>query len=315
MNQANRYKLGLFAAAAIILIILSFFLVGVSEYFEPKLRVLTVFKDSVEGLKVGSPVKYKGVALGRVTRMAMRNTDQFIDVYMIVYSSAMDTICQDSNRIEECTLVSLHDYFMQLKKQGIRCSLQSSGITGGVFIELDSNAGKDEYTLPVEAPSDVLYIPSRPSHITAVIENISKSAEQLAKVDFVELSERMSNAFESIDTRLNDPKITDLVYKMNSIAIKLEALLKGVDREDIEDITGEAKKSLVTINRFLNETNNARQVFVTEFNDLKRRIVLSLTRLDILLDRMSELTEEIDNDPASILRGKRKPYTIPSTSE
>lgn len=313
MIEANRYKLGVFIAVALTLIVSSFFLVGLSKIFEPRLELLTVFRDSVEGLKIGSPVKYKGVPLGSVTRIAMRDSDEYIDVYMVIYSSSMDTICNDDeNQIVKCNLNSLHDYFLRLKKKGVTCSLQSSGLTGGAFIELDKapHGSISLFKTGVKPPYDVLFIPSRPSHVSAVIENLSKVAEELAQVNFVKLSGQLRRTFDSIDAKLNDPKIDDIIKKVSDLSTKLDNLVSHIDEKSLKKLYNDLVKMLSSVDELAGKTNETRANMVVEFGSLKSRIISSLDRLDETMSAISELANELDENPDAIIRGKAKPEII-----
>jgi phospholipid/cholesterol/gamma-HCH transport system substrate-binding protein/paraquat-inducible protein B len=312
MIEANRYKLGVFIAVALTLIVASFFLVGLSKIFEPRLELLTVFRDSVEGLKIGSPVKYKGVPLGNVTRIAMRDSDEYIDVYMVIYSSSMDSICRESeNQIVQCNLNSLHDYFLRLKKKGITCSLQSAGLTGGAFIDLDKSPnGTHLFKTSVKPPYDVLYIPSRPSHVTAVIENLSKVAEELAQINFIKLSGQLKRTFDSIDAKLNDPKIEEIISKASDLSAKLDRLISNVDKDSLKKLYDDLVKMLASIDELAGKTNETRANMVVEFGGLKSRIISSLDRLDETMSAVSELANELDENPTALIRGKAKPEII-----
>ena len=70
MNEANKFKLGAFLLIAITLLIVGFLSAGIMQIFAPKYRAMTVLNTSVEGLAVGSPVKYLGMPVGKITGIA-----------------------------------------------------------------------------------------------------------------------------------------------------------------------------------------------------------------------------------------------------
>ncbi len=338
MREASRYKLGAFVAVAVLLIILSFFLVGLSELFEPKLTVLTVFRDSVEGLKVGSPVKYKGVSFGRVTRIAMQNQTGYIDVFMVIYSSSMDSIDPKTKRISQSrTNSSLFYYFNNLKEQGMRCSLQSSGITGGAFIELDDRKHATKQNLPeieVSVPEDVVYIPSRPSHVSAVIENISKTAEELAKINITglaaqfkstmarldtklaelkitEVTNKLTATLDLLNTRLKDPKLIDFIDKMDKISGKLE---EGLDKfgktftaKKIDDLILDISKCIKALTELAGNVEDKMQTI----SELRRQLTATMSNLNETLDAATELCTDISENPTSLIRGKAQKQIFP----
>ncbi len=64
-------------ASGIILAVLIFIWLGMSRYFEKGQYYAIYFNESVQGLDVDSPLKYRGVMIGRVTRnaVALRKKD------------------------------------------------------------------------------------------------------------------------------------------------------------------------------------------------------------------------------------------------
>lgn len=308
MTEANKYKLGIFITTALTLIIASFLLVGLSELFEPKLEIMTVFKDSVEGLKIGSPVKYKGVSLGRVTRIALRNIDEYVDVYMVVSSSSMDNVLTDAEDIVKCSSSSLNSYFMNLKVKGVRCSTQSSGITGGAFVELDWTP-EAPAPLQVRVDKDYIYIPSRPSHISAVIENVSKIAEEIARFNFVEFKNKLTLTLDSIDVKLNSPQFNNLLDNLDKISSEIEICTKNVNKslthQKITQLVNEFSATLNSVNGLAVRANRK----VEAIDDIKFRAITSLAKFDATLETLTELLNDIDENPSSILRGKGKPET------
>src|SRR6516164_8925775 len=67
--KANYFKLGLFVIGAIIAGVIVLVVIGSGRWFQPKLTIETYFNESVQGLDIGSKLKYRGVAIGEVTRI------------------------------------------------------------------------------------------------------------------------------------------------------------------------------------------------------------------------------------------------------
>src|SRR5438046_9638009 len=67
--QANNFKLGLFVIGAVVAGVLLLLIVGSGRWFQSKTVIETYFNESVEGLDIGSNVKYRGVSVGEVKRI------------------------------------------------------------------------------------------------------------------------------------------------------------------------------------------------------------------------------------------------------
>ena len=64
--KANYFKLGLFVVGAVIAGAIVLVVIGSGRWFQPKLTIETYFNESVQGLDIGSKLKYRGVAIGEV---------------------------------------------------------------------------------------------------------------------------------------------------------------------------------------------------------------------------------------------------------
>ncbi len=67
--KANYFKLGLFVIGAIVAGVILLIVIGSGRWFQPKLTIETYFNESVQGLDIGSKLKYRGVAIGEVTKI------------------------------------------------------------------------------------------------------------------------------------------------------------------------------------------------------------------------------------------------------
>ena len=82
MIQANKFRLGLFVLAGTVLFIAGLFVLGLEGLFVKKAHFVTLFPESVQGLTIGSPIKYKGVPIGTVAKISIQVEDKLIRVDM-----------------------------------------------------------------------------------------------------------------------------------------------------------------------------------------------------------------------------------------
>src|SRR4029078_12992908 len=64
--KANYFKLGLFVVGAVVAGVIVLLVIGSGRWFQPRLSIETYFNESVQGLDVGSKLKYRGVVIGEV---------------------------------------------------------------------------------------------------------------------------------------------------------------------------------------------------------------------------------------------------------
>ena len=68
-TRANYFKIGLFVIAAAAIAITSVVYMGAGALFRKKLLMETYIDESVQGLEIGSAVRYRGVKIGAVDKI------------------------------------------------------------------------------------------------------------------------------------------------------------------------------------------------------------------------------------------------------
>ncbi len=72
MDEKRHYfRLGVFVVAAAVLVFIGLLVLAGPGFFQKKVTVETYFSESVSGLEVGSPVKFRGVPIGRVSQILL----------------------------------------------------------------------------------------------------------------------------------------------------------------------------------------------------------------------------------------------------
>ncbi|MGH7783151.1 MAG: MlaD family protein, partial [Candidatus Binatia bacterium] len=75
MEKLRYFKIGLFVIGATVIGILGVVALGVGTVFKTKNLVETYIEESVQGLDVGSPVKFRGVLVGKVDRITLASVE------------------------------------------------------------------------------------------------------------------------------------------------------------------------------------------------------------------------------------------------
>ena len=65
-QKARFFKIGIFTFAAIGILVFAIVIFGAGAMFKEVILLETYFNESVQGLDIGSPVKFRGVSVGQV---------------------------------------------------------------------------------------------------------------------------------------------------------------------------------------------------------------------------------------------------------
>ncbi len=332
MNKANKVRLGAYILVSFILVILALITVGAKHLITQKFHAVTILNTSVEGLSIGSPVKYLGMTIGKVKRMAMLENTGNVAVYFDIVPSSIEL---ENSKGDAGSIVEIAN-IAQSKR--LTCFINATSIMGGTYLELSVN--KNDIPMPsnfeFKPKPGVHYIPSRPSHIGNAIQNISRLLDELEKINILQLTEKLNLALDNMNEILGQSEILDIVKSMNRICITLEStvqrlqiVLSANNTEklnrsiaNIDTTVQELKHSISEVNiestiknfnAFLDETHqvlvtaeDAGQQLGNEAIKLRVRIEMSLTRLDNMVKQLEELSRNIANDPSQFVLGRHE---------
>lgn len=310
MVEANRYKLGLFVIFGLLLICVTLFLIGLRQMFEPKISLITTFDESVQGLESGSPVKFAGVQIGKVTRVTLRPAEKIVLVSVDVNIKAFEEN-PDSSQFLFYSRQRLHDEV----ERGLRCQLEFLGITGLKYVEMDyfaKDAGDSEYMAPPEELlPHVFYVPSKRSLMSGIKTSVIDllAGAQLAvtrfnKLDFDELnavareSGQMMRSVQNL-VQVTEPKMDNLLAAIRETA---DNISRFVNMLDSQVVSYDLKPKIENVNVAVDGLRSAAMAVVRgrmDFADLN-------VELREAIRNLNELVKSLDEDPSMLIRGRKK---------
>src|SRR3954470_6281921 len=128
----NHWKLGLFVILGVGMALAALAVLGARRWNDKTVSYLSFFDESVQGLEVGSPVKFRGVTIGRVAAIDVAPDHRHVQV-------ANELFVDQLGRLD---LRIAHGEPALSAHPGLRVQLAQTGITGVKFMLLDSFDGK-----------------------------------------------------------------------------------------------------------------------------------------------------------------------------
>ena len=89
VSAANRWKLGVFVVLGMGLGFITLLWLGTAGFGERDFRIVSYFNESVQGLDVGSSVKFRGVPIGRVAKIRIAPDGRHVEVMSDVKIDAL----------------------------------------------------------------------------------------------------------------------------------------------------------------------------------------------------------------------------------
>jgi paraquat-inducible protein B len=246
--DARLLRVGIFALLALAMCVGVILMLGGSRWFVRSAILETYFDESVQGLDIGSKVKYRGVVLGQVTHIGFtyekyepENPDANPKRYVLIEAAVrpervgMRKTWDDEDRQKEIA-------------KGLRIRLASQGLTGTNYLEMDYVDPAKNVPLPIDWTPEHFYVPSARSTVTQIVE----AAEQtLNKVQRLDLEAAVANLNKLLISANRSMDALDAA----GISARVKGALSRVEAIPFAQI-GEQARSLLTE---LRETNRALQ--------------------------------------------------------
>jgi ABC-type transporter Mla subunit MlaD len=286
----------------------------------------TYFRESVQGLDVGAPVKYRGVALGQVTGIGLvaaeygaTAEDQVMDPQYRLIVVRFKVNPKRIGKLPDTASAVAH---------GLRAKLANQGLTGVMFLELDFLPPEDNAVAKLPwVPRDD-YIPSVPSTISQVQDAIQSVLAKFQAIDFSGLAGNVNGLVQ--DLRREMQPDGDVHATLDSARATIGVVRDQILQADLPALGAQLRKTgaavayladggpthlavaraavaldkLPALIASLQTLSNRAGAGV---GDIQAELMPILEQLAVTAQNLREASEAIKRDPGSLLLGGPPP--------
>jgi len=192
-NKPHYFAIGVFVIVATALGLIGIVAVSSDAMRSPKYFIETYIDESVQGVDIGTPFKFRGVKVGNVSQITMVSDEYDTDKMYVLIRVALE----DKKLLANTdTLASRIQAQVQ---NGLRLKLVPQGITGLSFLEADYLPEAEASQLEIDWKPKYTYIPSSPAMMTLVTRTLERIAAQVNTIDIAAIGANV----ESISSNLN----------------------------------------------------------------------------------------------------------------
>jgi len=237
-QRANYFKLGLFVIGAIVALIALLLIIGTGRWLKPRVTMETYFNESVQGLDIGSKMKYRGVVIGEVTAITFTYTRYEQDKpmgerkrYVLVEAQLQPRLVGGKAAND---IASPESTAMEVEK-GLRVRLAPQGITGTSYLEVDYVDPAQNPVLPIDWVPDNIYIPSAPSTVSQLINSASEIMDRLRRLDIEGTLANLNKLMSTTNERIAQLNPGQLQEKTEHTLAKIESTLDNLNTKKLSD--------------------------------------------------------------------------------
>lgn len=229
MRDGSRYaRLGLFVVVSVVILAAAFLVLGGRRWFQPTFTFETYFNQSIAGLELGAPVRFRGVPLGHVSEImtsaatyergiSLDRRREYIVVRVEVNLSAREAA---QMRRDVVILIS----------RGLRAQTQLAGLTGQQYLALDFLDPVKYPPLEFEWTPKHTYVPSAPSIAGEIIAKAQTFLASLNEADIKTLGKNLNTLVSDLDTKLGNLPVVELAAQAHHVLGGANVTLERINR-------------------------------------------------------------------------------------
>ncbi len=318
-------RVGMFALAGIVAVLaLIFFLSG--SALHPGLPFETYFQESVEGLDVGTAVKFRGVTIGKVTDVGLVAAeyppDDQQDDLQKAYQQVVVRFRVDPKKVGRVSDVDA------AISHGLRAQIEPQGVTGLSYIDL-SFVNPSQYPAPGKVPwtPDSTVIPAVPSTLTQVQDAVEQVLSSMSKVDIAKMLNQVGQLLTVVDQEVTSGDAHQAVANANVLLANLNTQLQQADlpgtMASVKNLAGgpQTIQILAQLNQTtaqLSKVTAALPALVAQSQatinqadettaDLQAQLGPILQDLKTATANLRELTDTLKRNPSDVILGAPPP--------
>jgi phospholipid/cholesterol/gamma-HCH transport system substrate-binding protein len=314
----NYYKLGLFVVVGFLFAVVGASVFGIASMRKETTKYHTYFNESVQGLDVGSAVKFRGVTIGNVSAIEIAPDHRLVDVV-----SELDV--NDIKRLGLSEVAKPKHKTKFAIPPDLRAQLGSQGMTGVKFIAIDFFDVKSNPApvLPFETPER--YIPAAPSMMKNLEDTITKAMDRLPEmVDaVVMIMGRVDRLLATLEKEDVAGKVGATMGHADQVLVTMQGVLARIDRQNLGEKAAatidQLSVAVAKMNSVLDRLDGDKGLLASakvatdafgemgrNGNGTQRDLESTLRDVSDAAEAIRSLAAAIERDPDMLLKGKTK---------
>lgn len=323
--RANPTAIGLFLLGALVTIVAGTAVLAGNTWFQNRTTFASYFRETVNGLAIGAPVKFQGAPVGTVTRILIQ-IDERDKTFQVPVEYEIDLT---KLRSAVGTYVDLAQPKV-LDRQiadGLRAQLQMESIvTGMLYVELTYR--KDAKPPELEQRETKWpEIPTTPSLMAAlgtgagsvvadVVGVLYKVNEMLAAINVKEINAAVVGSAQSVQRLVEAPELRAALQELPGMTAQLARTMARVDTlaattnaavgpmsADLRAASMEMNATMQSLRQTIDETHG----MLSTDSDVGYGLSAALTNMSDASNSLRLLIATLERNPDMLLRGKKPP--------
>lgn len=286
--KASYFKIGVFVISAVAIAVIAVIVLGASALFRKKVMAETYIDGSVQGLEVGSPVKFRGVQIGNVEDISFVDLEydfkagspdflQYGRYVMVKMALEPGEVSGDPERF--------HSVLQREIAQGLRVRLAAQGVTGTAYLEVDYLDPKPNPPLKIGWKPRSYYVPSAPSTITRLTDSLDRILSNLKELDLQGITEGLKESLNVVTKVIEDANVKGIGEQVEDLLTDID---KMIEKGEIKSILTDASATMASFRRTVEGSEKPLAQVLADLPEASGSIESLAKKLDAASDDLPE---------------------------
>jgi paraquat-inducible protein B len=307
--------IGAFVVASLAILIVTLVVVGAGKMFRRPTRFICMFTGNLNGLKIGAPVKVRGVQIGEVSAIRLRLEPSEGELragfngFRLPVIIDLDQTMLTERGAKALSKSGVEDWI----KRGMRAQLQTESLlTGLLYIDLDLHKGtQPNFILQPGGPYQE--IPTVPTDLAQLQQHLVETLDRFEEIDFKGLVNSITDAANSIKSLTNSSDLRETLQLLKGTVANLNQAIVAA-RQALNNANGHIGPLVTDLRETSNETDKTMKEVRDTLVKLQQgldpdapllvHLNQTLESLDETSQSMGELADYLQRNPGALIRGR-----------
>jgi ABC-type transporter Mla subunit MlaD len=299
-EKPGYFRIGLFIIIALAILVAGLVAFGAGQFFRPRIYIETYVDASVQGVDVGSPVKFRGVQVGRVSAINFTFNEygspvgeryNYVTILMEIEREMFPGMFSEN----------IQPLIEKSVEQGLRARIEPLGITGMNYIDINYVSDPSQFPpLTVNWKPHYYYIPSAPGQLTNMLDSINNIMRQVEGLNIGGMSKAGAELLEKLNKAVAGAEIEKISSNLQTLLADFQAALKAANvgplSEDARQLIAGLEKSNDELRTILRHLEPATRINAAQVKAL-------LNNLTTTSANLVQFSAEIKQRPSLLLWG------------
>jgi paraquat-inducible protein B len=313
--------IGAFVVASFGILIVVLIVAGSGRLFQKPVKFICMFQGDLNGLKIGAPVKVRGVQIGTVSAIKLRLPPSEGQLKpgasgfrLPVILELEPSMVAGRGGTGEAFGQAGYDGMIQ---RGMRAQLSvESLLTGLLYVDLDLHPGSKIDLVIVPGSGPYREIPTVPTTLEAFQERATAALADFGKIDFQAMAASITDAANSIKALTSSPdliatlgSLKEASRNLNQAVVSVRTVVDGTNAK-VSPLIEHLQHNSDEVNLTLKQTRAALvqlQSALDPDSPLAVRLNQALDQFSITAQSIGELTDYLQQNPSALIRGRYVP--------